>query len=147
MRMTNTNSTSVKPALHLHWLWLGLGLAGLQGLIACCFILLPIRVSFPLEDKLWHLAAFALPAWWFFQLYSAAFERRALLAVFTGLAILGEVLQQLTPYHTVESSDALANLAGVLLGLGLAEQRGGQFLRALDQASMRVLRNCSGSHM
>lgn len=131
MTMTATSSTSVNPALRRLGLLAGLMLV--QGVIAANFILLPIRVSFPLEDKLWHVAAFALPVWWFLLLYRSRFERRAIVWVFAVLALLGEALQGLTPYHTVEWGDAAANLAGV--GLALA------------QASMRVLRHNSGSRM
>ncbi|MDD5389812.1 MAG: hypothetical protein PHD37_10730 [Gallionellaceae bacterium] len=133
--MTTTNSTSVNPAptaLRLHWLWLGLGLLSIQLLIASCFILIPIRSTFPLEDKLFHLAAHAGPAWWFFMLYRAPFERRALLTLFLALAIFDEALQQLTPYHIVETWDALANALGVGLGLLLADTRIGRLLMHTD---------------
>lgn len=133
MRITNTNSTSVKPALRWHWLWLGLGLLSVQLLTALCLVPVPIRLAFPMEDKLLHLAAHTLPAWWFFMLYRAAFERRALLAVFLCLAILDEALQQLTPYHTVEAADALANVAGILLGRWLADTRLGGLLLWLER--------------
>lgn len=133
MRMTKTSSTSVNPApLRLRGLWLGLGLLAIQSLIAACFILVPIGTSFPLHDKLCHLAAHALPAWWFFMLYRAAFERRALLLLFLVLAVLDEALQSLTPYHIVEAWDALANLAGIGLGLWLADSRLGGVLARLD---------------
>mgnify|MGYP000869343976 CR=1 FL=1 len=133
MRMTTSSSTSVKPVpLRLHRLWLGLGLLAVQCLVAVCFILIPISASFPLQDKLGHLAAHALPAWWFFMLYRAPFERRAVLALFLILAIVDEALQSLTPYHTVEAWDALANAGGVGLGLWLAESRLGGLLARLD---------------
>lgn len=133
MRMTNTNSTSVNPApLRLRGLWLGLGLLAVQSLLAACFILVPISAWFPLHDKICHLAAHALPAWWFFMLYRAPFERRALLALFLALAVFDETLQVFTPYHIVEAWDALANAVGVGLGLWLAGSRLGGLLARLD---------------
>lgn len=133
MSMTKINSTSVKPArLRLHWLWLGLGLFAIQLLIAVCFILIPISATFPLQDKLCHLAAHALPSWWFFMLYPAPFERRALLVSFLTLAMVNEAGQWITTYHTVEAWDALANAAGVGLGLWLAGSRLGGLLVRLD---------------
>ncbi|MDO9226907.1 MAG: hypothetical protein Q7W53_13000 [Pseudomonadota bacterium] len=85
-----------------------------------------------MQDKLCHLAAHALPAWWFFMLYRAPFERRVLLTLFLVLAIVDEALQLLTPYHVVEAWDALANAAGIGLGLLLAESRLGGLLARLD---------------
>ncbi len=133
MRMTTIISTSVKPApLRLHWLWLGLGLLAVQCLVAACFVLIPMSASFPLQDKLGHLAAHALPAWWFFMLYRTPFERRALVTLLLALAIVDEALQSFTPYHTVEAWDALANAAGVGFGLMLARSRFGGLLAHLD---------------
>ncbi len=133
MTMTTTSSTSVKPApLRLHWLWLGLGLLAVQLLVAVCFIRIPINASFPLQDKLGHLAAHALPAWWFFMLYRAPFERRAVLALLLILAMVDEAMQSFTPYHTVEVWDALANASGVGFGLLLAQSRLGGLLARLD---------------
>jgi hypothetical protein len=131
--MTKINSTSVKPApLRLHGLWLGLGLLAVQLLLAVCFILIPISASFPLQDKIFHLVAHVLPAWWFFMLYRASFERRALLVLFLILAMVDEAGQGLTTYHTVDAWDAFANVAGVGLGLLLADSRLGGLLMRLD---------------
>jgi len=66
------------------------------------------------------------------MLYRAPFERRALLTLFLALAILDEALQQLTPYHIVETRDALANALGVWLGLLLADTRIGRLLTRTD---------------
>lgn len=132
MTTTNTNSTRVNPPLRLHGLWLGLGLVAVQLLAASCLILVPIRSLFPLEDKFVHLAAHALPAFWFFMIYRAPFERRALLVLFLALAMLDEVLQRFTPYHTVDPWDALANATGIWLGRLLADTRAGQALARTD---------------
>lgn len=133
--MTATSSTSVNPATpRFHWLWLLLGLAAIQLLIAACFILLPIRSTFPLQDKLFHLLAHAAAAWWFFMLYRMPFERRALLLLLLALAIFDETLQALTPYHSVETLDALANVTGIVLGRLLAQSRAGGLLAWLDRA-------------
>lgn len=133
MTMTNTSSTSVNPpTLHLHWLWLLLGCAAIQALLAVDFIFVPLKFSLPFEDKFYHVLAHALPAGWFFMIYKSAFEQRALLAVFLVLALLDELLQPLSPYHTFDIWDIAANLAGIGLGWAFAESRLGDSLKHLD---------------
>ncbi len=101
------------PALYLHWLWLFLGCCAVLALLAADFIFVPIKFSLPYEDKFYHALAHALPACWFFMLYQSTYERCALLTAFLALAILNEVLQPLSPYHTFDLWDIVANLAGI----------------------------------
>jgi glycopeptide antibiotics resistance protein len=133
MAMTKISSTSVNPpVLHLHWLWLLLGCAGIQALLAVDFIFVPLNFSLPYEDKFYHALAHALPAAWFFMLYRRRFERRALLVAFLLLALFGELLQPLSPYHTFDVWDIFANLAGIGLGWKLAHSRIGTVLERFD---------------
>ena len=93
---------------------------------------MPLKFSLPFEDKFYHALAHALPAAWFFMLYQNTFERRALLTAFLALAILNELLQPLSPYHTFDAWDIAANLAGIGIGWAFAGSRLGGGLKHLD---------------
>ncbi len=83
---------------------------------------MPLKFSLPYEDKFYHALAHSLPAGWFFMLYRSVFERRALLVAFLALALLNELLQPLSPYHTFEFGDIVANGVGIGLGWSLASR-------------------------
>ena len=114
------------------WLWLLLGCGAIQALLAVDFIFVPLKFSLPYEDKFYHALAHALPAGWFFLLYPNAFERRALLVAFLTLALLNELLQPLSPYHTFDLWDIVANGVGIGLGWWLAASRMRDVLQQMD---------------
>jgi VanZ family protein len=108
--------TGVKP---LRWprLWLALWWLAIAILIVVCLI--PLDSLPPLpdnSDKVEHLAGY-------FVLAAAAvqlFRGRLLLLAAVGLILLGvgvEFAQGLTAYRSSDPYDALANTAGVLLGM------------------------------
>jgi VanZ family protein len=76
----------------------------------------PIEFHIPHGDKLNHLVAYAtLMAWWS-QLHVSSAKRLRLALSFTALGILMEFVQGYTPTRQPEVLDALANMAGILLG-------------------------------
>ncbi len=103
--------------------WRFIGWLGVASL--CAISLLPpsaLLLEGPENsDKLYHLTAYAALACWFALGYARAHWRRLAL----GLALLGvalEILQGLTPERMASVWDALTNMLGILLGLGLGSR-------------------------
>lgn len=102
------------------WVLLALGLAFL--LIQLYGLYAPAQpegpdglLDLPGMDKLAHLGMFALPALF---LRAAGVRWRLLAAVFAAHAVLSEVIQgTLLPHRSADPLDALADVAGLSLGL------------------------------
>lgn len=76
----------------------------------------------PVLDKLVHLAVFALVAW---TGRRAGVRVRLLVVVLLAHAVLSELLQHwVLPHRSGDPLDALADAAGVLVGLLLPARRG-----------------------
>ncbi|MGB5209868.1 MAG: VanZ family protein [Gammaproteobacteria bacterium] len=95
------------------WWWLG----GL-GLIALVLglSLMPSPPAMTGSDKLGHVSAYATLAFWFSGLYPRKRFWLILLALFA-FGVMIEVLQGLGGHRHAEYYDALANLAGIAIGL------------------------------
>lgn len=113
------------------WLWWGLGWAGIGLLLWLSLAPLPAApIRVPSGDKIGHLLAYTLIAWWFVQLWPRP-RVLALLLVALGMAIEG--LQSLTDHRHADPLDVLANALGVLLGLLLGYPAAGRLLARLDR--------------
>ncbi|HYP66828.1 MAG TPA: VanZ family protein [Thiobacillaceae bacterium] len=76
----------------------------------------PIKFHIPYGDKLNHLLAYAtLMAWWS-QLHVSSARRLRLALSFAALGIVIEYAQGYTATRQPDVFDALANIAGILLG-------------------------------
>lgn len=97
--------------------WLAAG--GLLLLVITLLSLMPAPPGPIGSDKLGHLAAYGSLAVWFAGIYRPSRHGRVLLGLF-GFGVLMECLQGLGTTRQPEVADALANLFGIVLGLGLA---------------------------
>lgn len=80
----------------------------------------PPQVGFEHGDKIGHLAAYSLLAFWFCWLYRAPDARLAYMAGWIAMGIALEFAQQATGYRSFELADIAANSLGVLLGWGIS---------------------------
>jgi VanZ family protein len=89
------------------------------------------------SDKLLHGMTFAFLTVWF----SGQYSRRSYWRVAVGMLAFGgliEVCQQMLDYRQAETMDLLADLAGIVLGLGIAWLgAGGWSLRLEDWLQLR----------
>lgn len=77
-----------------------------------------ITLPIPGLDKLVHLGLFAVPVWLFRR---AGVRRRVVVPVAIAQVLVSEVVQsRWIPYRSGELGDAIADLAGIGLGLWLA---------------------------
>lgn len=96
-------------------LWF-LGVCLLAGVMTLCLIPLKMPPAAPeFNDKVLHLAIFALLAGWFGALVTDA-RRWQLMLALMAYGLLIEVLQSFTAYRSAEWLDSLADGAGILLG-------------------------------
>lgn len=119
------------PKLGAYRLWVALGWAMVLGVV----VLSLVNVQQPLQvqhaDKLEHLLAYGMLMYWWGMVQP---PRRVHWA--TALALLGLALewaQSLTAHRVMEWPDALTNLAGVALALGLLKTPAGRLLAWVDR--------------
>lgn len=116
--------------LAMQRLWFSVGL--LMLLVIAVVSLIPIDQPLPMRgaDKFEHvLAYFVLMYWW------GMVQPRRLWAWLLFLPLFGlalELMQALTPYRFMEWRDAVANMAGVVLGLVILKTPAGGLLSMLD---------------
>ena len=94
--------------LGLAWLWVGIVI-----FLSLTTVTLPVVISW--QDKIGHIALYAIPMWWFMQLYPR--QRHWLIAL--GLYLLGatlEFVQSFHPMRHMDYYDMAANAIGVGLG-------------------------------
>jgi hypothetical protein len=116
----------------LRRLWLAIGWAGVAGVIVLSLIPSPPEVlGVEHEDKLGHLAAYALLMWWFAQDVIAARGRARAAAALIALGAALEFLQGWEGSRAFSTADMAANAAGVALGWLLAPPRLPNLLRRL----------------
>jgi VanZ family protein len=94
----------------------------------------PIEVHIPNGDKLNHLLAYAALMGWWSQLHASSVERLRLALSFAALGIIMEYAQGFTPTRQPEVLDALANIAGILIGWLAAPPRIPNFFARLAAA-------------
>lgn len=116
-------SSSIAPAqprFRYRRLWLAIGWGLVLAVIWVSLTPKPPDVGIRINDKLSHLAAYAVLMGWFCQLYwqRSARLRNGLLLVAMGIAL--EVLQGLGQHRMFEYADMLANTLGVVAGGVLA---------------------------
>ena len=118
--------------LRLLRFWLALGFFGCAVLLYACLMPSPPQVvHVPHYDKIVHFLAYVVLGAWFAEILP-----RRLLLVFTGLLTLGvgiEWAQSLTAYRSAEVMDVVADVAGTVVGIGLARIGAMRWLEYLDQ--------------
>lgn len=94
--------------LALAWLWVGVLI-----FLSLTTVAVPVVVSW--QDKIGHIVLYAIPMWWFMQLYPG--QRHWLIAL--GLFLLGaglEYAQSFHPMRHMDYYDMAANGIGIMLG-------------------------------
>lgn len=118
--------------LRLLRVWLVLGFIGCALLLYACLMPSPPQlVHVPHYDKIVHFLAYLVLGAWFAEILP-----RRLLWVFAGLVALGiliELLQSLTAYRSADVLDVAADVAGTVLGIGLARIGAMRWLEYIDQ--------------
>jgi VanZ family protein len=107
-----------------------MGWAMLLGVVVLSLVSVQQPLQVQHADKLEHLLAYGMLMYWWGMVQP---PRRVNWA--TALALLGLALewaQSLTAYRVMEWPDALANLAGVALALGLLKTPAGRLLARID---------------
>ena len=108
--------------MKLRWLWWSLGALLLIAVLFIC--LTPLRVSASAlfyNAKLMHVLTFVLLTVWFggLQRDQSLRGRVILLVALCAYGVLIEILQSQTAYRSAELADLLADLLGIVIGLGL----------------------------
>jgi glycopeptide antibiotics resistance protein len=94
--------------LGLAWLWVGAVI-----FLSLTTVTVPVIISW--QDKIAHIVLYAIPMWWFMQLYPR--QRHWLIAL--GLFLLGaglELVQSFHPMRHMDYYDMAANGIGITLG-------------------------------
>ena len=100
-------------------LYLALGWAMIAAVVWLSLTPAPPEVDFAQSDKVGHLLAYALLAFWFSQLYGGSGR----LYVVIGFVVMGvalEFTQGALGYRTLDAADMIANALGALIGWGAA---------------------------
>lgn len=122
----------MKKRLHLLRVWLALGFIGCAVLVYVCLIPnVPQVMQVPHRDKIEHFLAYLVLGTWF----AGILPRRRLL-VFAGLLALGvaiEWAQSLTASRSAEVLDVVADVAGTVVGMGLARLGAMRWLEYIDR--------------
>lgn len=122
-------SPSPIPALYQR-LWHHAGFALVIAIVWLSLRPEPIPLPGEDGDKLAHFLAYAVLMSWFSQVIRAASLRSRYAVAFAMLGAALEVAQHFTGYRSADVRDALANVAGILLGWIIAPPR----LPVLDRA-------------
>jgi fucose 4-O-acetylase-like acetyltransferase len=108
--------------MKLTWLWWSLGALLLIAVLFICLTPLGVPAAvLGYNDKLMHALTFVLLTVWFggLQRDQSLRARVILLAALCTYGVLIEILQSQTAYRTAELADLLADLLGIVVGLGL----------------------------
>ena len=113
------------PDLKYRYFWLLVGYAIIALVVYLSLTSKPIDLymGFKNQDKLYHAAAYFALMFWFSQIYHRNVQRAQLIVAFVFLGILLEFLQGLTPHRDPDIADAMADMAGVLLGYVVTRRR------------------------
>lgn len=112
--------TAPVPASRSRLAALAIGWAGVALMIALSLGPAPsVGVDTPMADKWGHAAAYATLMAWFSGLYPRLPVQAGYFAGFFMLGLALEGIQGLLPLRQASGLDALANLTGLLIGLGL----------------------------
>ncbi|HSM69376.1 MAG TPA: VanZ family protein [Xanthomonadales bacterium] len=111
-------------------LWAAMGWAMLLGVVVLSLVSVEQPLQVQHADKLEHLLAYGMLMYWWGMVQPPRRVRWAAALALLGLAL--EWAQSLTAYRVMEWPDALANLAGVALALGLLKTPAGSLLARID---------------
>lgn len=107
-----------------------MGWAMLLGVVVLSLVSVQQPLQVQHADKLEHLLAYGMLMYWWGMVQPPRRVRWATALALLGLAL--EWAQSLTPYRVLEWQDALANVAGVVLALGLLKTPAGGLLARVD---------------
>lgn len=110
------------PDLKLRFLWLTIGYALVALVVFLSLTSSPVdlELSFPYEDKVFHVLAYFTLMAWFSQIYHHRFQRNMIAVVFVLMGVTLEYLQGFDPNRYFEIADMVANSIGVALGFSVA---------------------------
>jgi VanZ family protein len=116
---------AANPELRFKWLWLLIGYGSIVLVVYLSLTSDPIELDagFLHQDKLMHMLAYFLLAFWFVQIYHVRQHVIFWLAFFLCLGLLMEYLQGLGTARYSEAGDMVANTLGVLIALVLSKTR------------------------
>ena len=111
-----------EPDLKWRFLWLAIGYALVVTVVFLSLTSTPVELelSFPYEDKVFHILAYFVLMAWFSQIYHDKFQRNMIAMVFVFMGAGLEYLQGLDPNRYFEFADMAANTIGVALGFLVA---------------------------
>lgn len=96
-------------------IWLSLAWSWLAAIVYMSLTSIQVPVVVGWQDKAGHILMYAVPMWWFMQLYS----RKVHWIIALGLFVLGsglEVAQSFHPLRYMDYQDAIANGVGIFVG-------------------------------
>jgi len=130
---------SVVSSYHYLAVWKGVGILMLLVTSIAFFIPIPPgAITFSWEDKIAHVLIFAGLALWFTQVYGVKWLPLVLLAMYAGGV---EVVQGFTTYRSMDALDFVADVAGMVVGVGISLTACANCLRAFDHALFRRFQN------
>ena len=113
------------PDLRFKWLWLLIGYGAIVLVVYLSLTGDPVKVNqvVPYQDKVLHMLAYFLLAFWFAQIYHVWQHVLFWLVFFLGLGLLMEYLQGFSTARHAEVGDMIANAIGVAIALVLSRTR------------------------
>lgn len=111
--------TNAHPDLKLSLLWLSLGCVMVALVVYLSLTSNPVDtgLSFPYEDKAFHVMAYFVLMTWFAQIYHGRLQRNVIAVMLVIMGVTLEYLQSFDPNRSYEYADMFANSTGVVLGL------------------------------
>ncbi len=120
------------PKLGAYRLWVALGWAMVLGVVVLSLVSVEQPLQVQHADKLEHVLAYGMLMYWWGMVQPPRQVHWAAALALLGLTM--ELAQSMTATRVMEWPDALANMAGVALGLGLLKTPAGRLLARVDRA-------------
>ena len=114
-------------------MWVGIGWLLVATIVYLSLATIDVDVHVANGDKYGHVAAYAVAAFWFMQLYKSG---RSRLIIALGLALLGvglEFAQEESGHRMFEYADMVADCVGVALGWIAAPPRTPNLLERIER--------------
>jgi VanZ family protein len=106
----------------MHWLkaaWYGGAAAIITAIIYLSVTSNPLQLHVAQGDKLGHIAAYAVAAWWCAYMARSRSTRWTIAACLIALGVALEFVQLHLGYRTFELKDMAADAMGVVIGCGI----------------------------
>ena len=114
-------------------MWLGIGWLLVATIVYLSLATIDVDIQVSQGDKYGHVAAYAVAAYWFMQLYKS---RRSRIIVAVGLALLGvglEFAQDESGHRMFEYADMVADCVGIVLGWMVSPPRTPNLLERIER--------------